>query len=63
MDKAQVHEYCERQIERNYNEVGVSEGKWIIERYKKLYVHLIKSRKHIQHRSIPMVQTVETQNI
>jgi hypothetical protein len=23
MDKAQVHEYCERQIERNYNEVGV----------------------------------------
>jgi hypothetical protein len=32
-----MHEYCERQIERNYNEAGVSEGKWIIERYKKLY--------------------------
>jgi hypothetical protein len=26
-----MHEYCERQIERNYNEVGVNEGKWIIE--------------------------------
>jgi ribosomal silencing factor RsfS len=44
MDKAQVHEYCERQIERNYNEVGVNEGKWIIERYKNYTVHLIKSR-------------------
>jgi hypothetical protein len=47
MDKAQVHEYCERQIERNYNEVGVNEGKWIIERYKKLYTPNKKSRKHI----------------
>jgi hypothetical protein len=43
MDKAQVHEYCERQIERNYNEVGV-EGKWIIERYKKLYCTPNKNR-------------------
>jgi hypothetical protein len=43
-----MHEYCERQIERNYNEAGVSEGKWIIERYKNYTVHLIKkSRKHI----------------
>tara|TARA_R110000868_G_scaffold48720_3_gene157714 strand:+ start:38442 stop:39359 length:918 start_codon:yes stop_codon:yes gene_type:complete len=37
VDKAHLYEYCEREIERNYNEVGVSEGKWIIERYKKLY--------------------------
>jgi hypothetical protein len=38
-----MHEYCERQIERNYNEVGVNEGKWIIERYKKLYCTPIKN--------------------
>lgn len=37
VDKAHLYEYCEREIERNYNEAGVSEGKWIIERYKKLY--------------------------
>jgi hypothetical protein len=36
MDKAQCMN-TKRQIERNYNEVGVNEGKWIIERYKKLY--------------------------
>jgi hypothetical protein len=46
MDKAQVHEYCERQIERNYNEVGVNEGKWIIERYKNYTVHLINPETH-----------------
>lgn len=37
LDKAHLYQYCEREIERNYNEAGVNEGKWIIERYKKLY--------------------------
>jgi hypothetical protein len=37
VDKAHLYQYCEREIERNYNEAGVNEGKWITERYKKLY--------------------------
>jgi hypothetical protein len=37
---------AKRQIERNYNEVGVNEGKWIIERYKKLYCTPNKIQKN-----------------
>ncbi|TDE06051.1 hypothetical protein [Flavobacterium hiemivividum] len=37
LDKVHLYQYCEREIERNYNEAGADEGKWIMERYKKLY--------------------------
>ena len=37
LDKAHLYKFCEREIERNFTQAGVDEGKWIIGKYKKLY--------------------------
>jgi len=37
LDNIHLYEYCEREIKRNFSEVGINEAKWFIKRYNKLY--------------------------
>lgn len=37
LDKAHFYEYCQREINRNFSELGVGEAKWIINDYNKIY--------------------------
>ncbi|PQJ77729.1 hypothetical protein [Polaribacter porphyrae] len=37
LDKAHLYEYCQREIKRNYSELGVGEAKWIMNNYNKIY--------------------------
>lgn len=37
LDKAHMYEYCIREINRNFSEVGVNEAKWIMNNYKETY--------------------------
>lgn len=52
LDKAHLYQYCEREIERNFTEAGVNEGKWIIGKYKKLYGTPYKHPKKYAEASI-----------
>jgi 6-phosphogluconolactonase/glucosamine-6-phosphate isomerase/deaminase len=37
LDKAHFYEYCEREIKRNFSELGVGEAKWIMNNYNEIY--------------------------
>ena len=37
LDKAHFYEYCEREIKRNFSELGVGEAKWIMNDYNEIY--------------------------
>jgi len=37
LDKAHFYEYCEREIKRNFSEVGVNEARWIMNNYNEIY--------------------------
>lgn len=37
LDKAHLYEYCQREIKRNFSELGVGEAKWILNNYNKVY--------------------------
>lgn len=37
LDKAHMYEYCVREINRNFSEVGVNEAKWIMNNYNETY--------------------------
>lgn len=52
LDKAHLYQFCEREIERNFTQAGVDEGKWIIGEYKKLYGTPYKNPKKYVEASI-----------
>lgn len=37
LDKAHFYEYCEREIKRNFSELGVGEARWIMNNYNEIY--------------------------
>lgn len=37
LDKAHLYEYCQREIERNFSDLGVGEAKWIMNSYNEIY--------------------------
>lgn len=37
LDKAHLYEYCEREIKRDFSEIGVNEARWIINNYNETY--------------------------
>lgn len=37
LDKAHMYEYCLREINRNYSEVGVNEARWLLNNYNQTY--------------------------
>lgn len=37
LDKAHMYEYCQREIKRDFSEVGVNEARWIMNNYNETY--------------------------
>jgi len=37
LDKAHFYEYCQREIKRNFSEIGVEEARWIMNNYNEVY--------------------------
>ena len=37
LDKAHLYEYCQREIKRNFSELGVGEARWIMNNYNEIY--------------------------
>lgn len=37
LDKAHFYEYCQREIRRNFSEVGMNEARWFMNKYDQLY--------------------------
>lgn len=37
LDKAHFYEYCEREIKRNFSELGVGEARWMMNNYNEIY--------------------------
>ncbi|MDC1505946.1 hypothetical protein N8475_12235, partial [Winogradskyella sp.] len=37
LDKAHFYEYCQREIKRNFSELGVGEAKWLMNNYNEIY--------------------------
>jgi len=37
LDKAHFYEYCQREIKRNYSELGVGEARWMLNNYNEIY--------------------------
>ncbi len=37
LDKAHFYEYCQREIKRNFSELGVGEARWIMNDYNEIY--------------------------
>lgn len=37
LDKAHFYQYCQREIKRNYSQLGVGEAKWIMNQYNEIY--------------------------
>lgn len=37
LDKAHLYQYCEREIKRNFSELGVQEARWILNNYNNIY--------------------------
>ena len=37
LDKAHLYEYCQREIKRDFSEVGVNEARWILNNYNDIY--------------------------
>lgn len=37
LDYAHLYAYCEREIERNFSEIGMNEARWLLRKYNSLY--------------------------
>lgn len=37
LDHAHLYVYCEREIERNFSEIGMNEARWLLKKYNNLY--------------------------